>query len=244
MNGIELKLNFNEQNIPVYLSGGFFNVKNASSAFHRHGYTEVHITYSGSATVYTVKENIQMTDGSVTVIPAGMPHRLGMLVEDTKHLAFLIDYNVGKFMHYSVSREAIEELIAESEKLINGGRDSALPQCIAFICKEFMRADVNFTPIESREFKMREFFENNYNRTVSLSDLAEALGLSEKQTARTVQKYMGDSFEAVLVRYRLNAAQLLMQTDEKLTLTEISRMVGYNSYSGFWKAMKNFKEKE
>jgi AraC-like DNA-binding protein/quercetin dioxygenase-like cupin family protein len=236
MNGVELRLNINQTDTAVFLSN-FFGPIRASSPFHRHGYAEVHITRQGAAKFNMLKESVTVCAGEVSVIPSGTVHRM-TIGSDTLHYSFLIDYPVEEFMHYYVGQQAIDDFVCEAKRFVNGDRHCALLQCIAFLCKDFMRQDICYTNIESREFRMREFFAVNYNKPVSLSDLAAELELSSKQTARLVKKYMGDSFETVLLQHRTEAARLLMQTDSTLTLSEIAQLVGYSSYSGFWKAMK------
>ena len=46
---------------------------------------------------------------------------------------------------------------------------------------------------------------------------------------------MGEDFKSLVVRQRINTANALMKTTD-LTLDEISREIGYNSYSGFYMA--------
>lgn len=237
MNGIELRLNINQTDTAVFLSNSFGPVR-ASSPFHRHGYAEVHITRQGSVRFNMLKESVTACEGEVSVIPAGTVHRMTIDDGDTLHYSFLIDYPVDEFMRYPVGRQAIDDFVCEAERFGKGDRHGTLLQCIAFVCKDFMHQDICYANIENREFRMREFFAVNYNKQVSLSDLAAELELSPKQTARLVKKYMGDNFETVLLQHRTEAARLLMQTDSALTLSEIAQLVGYSSYSGFWKAMK------
>ena len=62
--------------------------------------------------------------------------------------------------------------------------------------------------------------------------------MSYSASSFDAQKYMGDSFSRVITAYRMRAARLLMEMDASLTLTDIASIVGYSSYSGFWKAFK------
>ena len=70
-----------------------------------------------------------------------------------------------------------------------------------------------------------------------MCDLAKILSLSDRQTERLVIKYMGKPFRGVLSDIRTEMAKRLMETTV-MSMSEISRMVGYKSYAGFWKAMK------
>ena len=93
------------------------------------------------------------------------------------------------------------------------------------------------TDIKDREFLMHEFLERSYASEVSLSDLAKELNLSEKQTERVVKEITGNTFRQEIKKRRMEWAKQLL-ADGGLTLEEVSHMVGYKSYSGFWKAIK------
>jgi transcriptional regulator GlxA family with amidase domain len=57
-----------------------------------------------------------------------------------------------------------------------------------------------------------------------------------------LRKYTGQTFGENLLRQRMTVAENLMETTG-LSLRAISEYVGYESYGGFWKAYKRFKER-
>ena len=63
-------------------------------------------------------------------------------------------------------------------------------------------------------------------------DLAEALGLSVRQTSRVMQKIFGMSFRKKLLELRLHHAKGLLLTSD-CPVEEIADIVGYTSPSGF-----------
>ena len=81
----------------------------------------------------------------------------------------------------------------------------------------------------------------NYNKNITLDDLAKELMLSKKQAEREVQRTTGNTFTKELSKRRINAAVILTQTTS-LPLTKISTLVGYSSYCGFYKAYKRVME--
>ena len=81
------------------------------------------------------------------------------------------------------------------------------------------------------------FFSNRYSEDVRLSDLAEAIHLSERQTERLVIEHTGRGFRDELTETRVKIARQRL-ADKNMTLGEIAGYVGYRSYAGFWKAMK------
>ena len=86
-------------------------------------------------------------------------------------------------------------------------------------------------------FIIEEYLKINYARDIKLSDLASELNLSEKHTERLIKKYTGNTFKQELASIRIKTAQMLLASTD-MTMTEISEYVGYNSYSGFYKAYK------
>ena len=70
---------------------------------------------------------------------------------------------------------------------------------------------------------------------MTIADLARQLHFSEKHTARLVLKHTGQTFTQALTAQRMTIARHLAATTD-MSLGDISRYVGYRSYSGFWKA--------
>ena len=78
-------------------------------------------------------------------------------------------------------------------------------------------------------------------RSITLSDLAQVLGLSTKQAGRLLMHYTGRTFRGELTRCRMEAARRMMAETNAPPLTVIAERVGYQSYSGFWKAFRGEK---
>ena len=78
---------------------------------------------------------------------------------------------------------------------------------------------------------------NYKNQSFTLSTLAALINLSERQTERLCQKIFDASFNKLLTRHRMMIARSLI-SENKASLTEISSLVGYNSYAGFYKRYK------
>ncbi len=87
----------------------------------------------------------------------------------------------------------------------------------------------------SRKRIIEEYITNFYMEQGGISELAKILYLSPRQTQNVVKSLMGEDFKTLIVRQRINTARALMKTSD-LTLDEISREIGYNSYSGFYMA--------
>lgn len=86
-----------------------------------------------------------------------------------------------------------------------------------------------------------EFISKNYNRSISVAELAKQLCLSTKQTERLVKKYTGHSFKEAVMRERLRVAAFL-EANSDMSRTAIAAYIGYANYSGYCKAKKRLSE--
>lgn len=222
----------------LHFREGFFRLAPHVVPFHRHRYTEIHCTERGSVTLGTLKERFASKPGCITAIPAGTVHRLIPEGEGAHHFAFLVDSPVDRVMQSSVSPAVLSELIEKANDFVKTQTVGTLPSYISFLCKDFVPSHVTFAQVSDRAFLLHEFFEENYHRDICVLDLARELHLSSRQAQRMCILYTGNTFGKELARHRCEAAKLLLQTDESLTLSEVASLVGYRSYSGFWKAMK------
>ncbi len=85
-----------------------------------------------------------------------------------------------------------------------------------------------------RRIIIEEYINRNYNKDISLDNLANALHLSRKQAGRVFLSEFGTTFKIYVAKFRINVAtRFLRQTD--LPVKKIAALVGYNSYNGFYK---------
>ena len=99
--------------------------------------------------------------------------------------------------------------------------------------------------VENSETKLLktaiEIMDSSVENELSISELAKSLNISLSTLKRLFKKYTGMTFGEYLLHQRMTVVQNLMETTS-MTLAEIARYVGYNSYCGFWKAYKKFKQ--
>lgn len=85
--------------------------------------------------------------------------------------------------------------------------------------------------------KARGYLTEHFNKSVSLSDLADYMELSESYTSRLFNKVMGVNISAYVNELRIEQAKkLLLQTNKKIY--EIASEVGYTSTTSFHIAFK------
>lgn len=91
-----------------------------------------------------------------------------------------------------------------------------------------------------RDFYMKEamsFIEQNYQRDISIEDIAAACGLNRSYFGKLFRSAMGEPPQSFLLHYRMScAAQLLKET--RMPVREISVRVGYENQLHFSRAFK------
>ena len=153
-------------------------------------------------------------------------------------MAFFVNYPIYNAVQSKVSAEFLRDL-SELIKTYHQHKNFYLiANYLTFIFRDVFKSQTELRLVTNREFLITEFFANHYHEDISLNDIASALNVSEKQAGRLVEKYMGESFSRVLSKCRVRAAKNFLAVDAKLSLSEVAELVGYRSYSGFWKAFK------
>jgi AraC-like DNA-binding protein len=87
------------------------------------------------------------------------------------------------------------------------------------------------------EFEDKKYFTENL---ASLSDLSKKVGESPHHVSQVLNEKLGKSFFEVLASYRIEEAEKILSRDSKnkITVEEISEMVGYNSKTAFNNSFK------
>jgi len=87
------------------------------------------------------------------------------------------------------------------------------------------------------ELETRNYYSDNL---ASLSDLARKLGESPHHVSQVINEKLGKNFFELLAYYRVEKAKIIITGDRfnKLTIEEISEMVGYNSKTAFNNAFR------
>lgn len=88
--------------------------------------------------------------------------------------------------------------------------------------------------------KAFEFMNNNYDKDISLKDLAKLANMTEESFSRFIKKRTGNTFINSLNEIRLgHASRMLIDTTH--TITEISYSCGFNNISNFNRLFKKKK---
>ena len=234
----EIIIQDNEKNLEVFIDEIKFENFFDSCPPHKHKMTEVQIITNGSADFDIDGNRITVNSLEMLIIPKDTYHQRCVCTENTKVIAFQTTAYAKKCKIFPLKKWLIFELKEEVDILRINKKSAKLPYYFGIILSEFTDLSKNsITTISDRKFLIHEFLTTNYDKDISLADLAKILNLSEKQTERTIQQTTGKNFRKLLAEYRIDAAKILIKSGE-LSLSQIAEKVGYKSYSGFWKAYK------
>lgn len=223
--------------LTAFLQSGFYrNI--APSALHRHPYAECHFLLSGK-TEFLVNGTVYVAEGgTVLLIPRGALHTFCHGEPPAVHRTLQIKSDVSTFTAQSVEEALMSVFQKETALAEETGNHAGAAACVAlFLHRLGLSPAVSLEPMEDPASVIRDFFSLRYAEDVHLCDLAQELCRSERQTERLVRQHVGTSFREALTAMRMEIAQKLM-ADSRLTLHEIAGYVGYQSYTGFWKALK------
>ncbi len=88
--------------------------------------------------------------------------------------------------------------------------------------------------------KALQFIESNYSRNMSIEELARHIGLNKNYFSTLFREVLGIPPKEYVIKYRINKACGLLN-NEDLTMSEVSRSVGYDDSLGFSKIFKQVK---
>ena len=247
----ELMLDICGRRTKVFLQRGFFvhnlplREKPSPYSFpvpHLHNYAEIHIFVGEGIKLTYENEVIIPEPGSVILIPGGVYHSTDV-PPSAVHCAFQIDIPIDKMMTKALPTEFLTEFTREIQRSAATKNYSGIEKYIAFISSHFMPSStLEMKKVADYAFIIHQYMALFYNKDILLSDLAGKLHISEKQTARLVLKHTGKNFSDALTSYRMSAANQLIKTYPDMPISTVAALVGYQSYSGFWKAYKKYKE--
>lgn len=212
-----------------------FYLQECSQVVHRHCCTEIHMVAAGTMGYQVGEKYYTLHAGEVLLIPAMTFHANYVVEGEMQVLVVRTDRTFEQQMRYSVLPGIVEGLCMELQKAEQNGNCARVREYLALILSAAACDSGTLRPVRDKKLIIEEFFANNYNKEVTLADLAVELDLSNVQTERQIAKYLGTTFRKAIAEKRIEAAKHILAT-EGICLAQVAERVGYRSYSGFWKA--------
>lgn len=226
----------NENHRAFFMNGFLSSSKETATNLHKHNFSEIHFITGGNAVFLVGEGRINLHSGDIMIIPQGEFHCCTQKDETTLHNAFQVDFDVKEVRTAHIGSGVASNLFSEIESLKITGDYTKVSAYISLFCSYLCPKDKSIAePVSDYGFIIQEFISTNYNKKIKLSDLANELHLSERQTERLVRLHTGNSFKEEVRKIRINVANQLLASSD-MTLSEVAEYVGYESYAGFWKA--------
>ena len=240
MKNFETEITLSGKNHRVFLQPGFFATSSGRITPHIHKCAELHCVFEGEADYLVDSRRYRIRAGEVLLIPGSAYHSYSAVGEGITRCCFQISDLEGSLRVVRLPQGLAESVMGELRRYEPEG-DFTLMSCYLTLIMSIV-ADTEpkmLSPLTDREFLINEFFANNYDRDVDLDALSHHLNLSPKQTQRMVIKHTGRPFREELSYRRIRAAAELMR-EGRMTYAEVAERVGYQTYSGFWRAYTKY----
>jgi len=153
---------------------------------------------------------------------------------------FSADTEDGRFLF-----EYIQRLYGQMNNRTPAGEAAVLGEiyCILSVLFErhYQKNPENGNLNRSKQFmqKLSDYLKDNYYKSITTNDAAQALFMSSSRFSHLMQQYFGLNFSKYLRRYRIDCA-IKNFSDSNCTIKEISEAVGFTDYCYFSHAFKEY----
>ncbi len=233
---------------------------------HKHYSMEFHCIFGGEEIINLSKLNkhIRLSKGDILLLPLGVYH--GVYTDNTSVDRICFNFSVepsGKKSSPLVdlflsikeptvfSGDEAKMHIEQCRRLFTSPQDSllSLRQGMQLLNLAIdLMGSVTGVRIKSastdslslrQRWTIEDYITQHFTDDSGIEGLSQALFLSQRQTSTLVKKFMGEDFKSIIIRRRMELAEIYLQ-NPRLQLDEIAYKVGYRSYSGFEVCFKRY----
>lgn len=233
---------------------------------HKHYSMEFHCIFGGEEIINLAKSNklIRLHEGDILLLPLGVYH--GVYTDDTSVERICFNFSVEP--SEKKSSDLVDLFLSIKEPTVFSGSDSKLhieqcrrlftsPQDSLLSVRQGMQlanlaidlmGSVMGVRIKSastdslalrQRWTIEDYINQHFTDDSGIEGLSRALFLSQRQTSTLVKKFMGEDFKSIIIRRRMELAEIYLRNPE-LQLDKIADKVGYRSYSGFELCFKRY----
>jgi len=110
---------------------------------------------------------------------------------------------------------------------------------IFVIIHSFVRDNVNVRNKEMID-SVCKIIENDYDKDISLAEIAYKFNISQSHLSELFKKYMGDNFKNYVNRKKIDKAKEILENDKNIKVKQLSDMLGFNSSNTFIKVFGKY----
>lgn len=121
-------------------------------------------------------------------------------------------------------------------------KDALVASIMDWYKKAIVYIEEHSEKVNDIELKIEKYIEENYNKDISITTMAEEFKVSSQYFSRYFKSQTGSNFLETLNKYRIKKALELLN-DTNLPMTEIAAMTGFNNYKSFARNFKKYTSK-
>lgn len=210
---------------------------------HKHSFLEVHFVFSGKVEYWRENETFEANCGQAFIIPANENHKFISCSEDVVKIAIAFFCNVAIAEKENVFE--FQKEIADSFSKIFAfcGEDNAftpslvLCEAVKILYSVFKNLSIPLPKSSNirhdpRFLVAKSFIENNIDKRITISQIANECCLSQKQLNRIFTKETGSSVSDYLNSVKIKTAKKWL-CEKELSVKEIGYTIGFENESSF-----------
>ena len=226
------------------------NEEELSTNWHKHVIHELHYVYEGELQFWFDGNIISCCAGSYIFIPSGIMHSIKDSSPNTKKLVLgfyvvsdmdVINYTFND-TRIPVSREETPTFHEHAQAFMNKFMSKDLITSVSIACiihtllleaVDSLSENSGIRAVQLRESedchridRILSFINENAFNNITVSDVANVLNLSVRQTTRICNQLFGCSVNQLIIQNRLKQICKLL-ADQKYSIAEISEMAGF-----------------
>ncbi len=234
---------------------------------HMHYFMEFHCVFSGEETITLPEreQQILLLPGQILLLPPQLYHSVSTPESTTvDRLCFNLSIEAAPdstdiaLRLYRQLKEAVTFEDPVANQLVQQCRNlrqqtpsafmnrrqgtlllSAAFQLMSNLADNTASQDNPISRSVRQKWTIEQYIESHFTENDGLSGLAQELYLSQRQTRKLVQRFMGEDYKTIIIRRRMELAEIFLRDTDK-SLEEIAWQVGYRSYSGFQLSFKRY----
>lgn len=136
----------------------------------------------------------------------------------------------------------VSDITPVFEKVVECENSKKLKELMKTSFKDIITNISSNVDVQQNDYieQVTKFIKENYTRDISASDIADHVKLNRIYLNRIFKIKTGKTLIEYLTLWRLEKAKELFETDKRLSLNEISSMLGYNSVHSFIRFFKKY----
>jgi AraC-like DNA-binding protein len=251
----------NDEEFPVQINTNRISKPGVFFAPHWHEHFELHYILEGQCIIYSNQKPLQVDEGSLVIINSNELHEGISLVSDYSGLVIIFKMSTfsKEVANYHVVFQSLisgDTKIKNLMKVINEeengkmlGYKLALKgqiyELITYLLRNYVVENLsdkeNLKRIQNLERLnlVLQYIRDNYAETITISELAQLIHLSDYRFCHLFKESVGQSPLNYINEVRLkNAHQLLEKKD--MTISEVALAVGFQDYNNFGRLFRRY----